>query len=70
MKLYKLYIIIFFVFCNLIYSQKILIPMDNDQNDHLKAYGIAFSTLEKNKNVVINAPGERKLIFLTSIVPK
>ena len=35
----------------LIFSQKLLIPMDEIQTDHLKAYGIAFSTLEKNKNV-------------------
>jgi hypothetical protein len=31
--------------------QKILIPMDFSQKDHLKAYGIAFDILTKNINV-------------------
>ena len=35
----------------LTFSQKLLIPMDIIQTDHLKAYGIAFSTLEQNQNV-------------------
>ena len=30
---------------------KILIPMDLKQNDHLKAYGVAFKALEKDVNV-------------------
>lgn len=34
-----------------VYAQKILIPMDLKQNDHLKAYGIAFKVLEKEVNV-------------------
>ena len=32
-------------------QQKILIPMDDIQTNHLKAYGIAFSELIENKNV-------------------
>ena len=32
-------------------SQKILIPMDVVQTDHLKAYGVAFSVLKHNQNV-------------------
>jgi len=32
-------------------GQKILIPMDLTQNDHLKSYGITFFTLENNINV-------------------
>ena len=32
-------------------GQKILIPMDQSQNDHLKAYGIAYFTLTKNMTV-------------------
>ncbi len=32
-------------------SQKILIPMDVVQTDHLKAYGVAFSVLKQNQNV-------------------
>ena len=29
-------------------AQKIIIPMDQTQNDHLKAYGIAYFCLTKN----------------------
>ncbi len=32
-------------------AQKLIIPMDQSQNDHLKAYGIAYFTLTKNTNV-------------------
>jgi len=32
-------------------AQKIIIPMDQSQNDHLKAYGIAYFTLTKNTNI-------------------
>ena len=32
-------------------AQKIIIPMDQSQNDHLKAYGIAYFSLTKNNNV-------------------
>ena len=32
-------------------AQKIIIPMDQTQNDHLKAYGIAYFSLTKNINV-------------------
>ena len=32
-------------------SQKILIPMDPSQKNHLKAYGVAFWTLEQEINV-------------------
>ncbi len=32
-------------------GQKMLIPMDQSQNDHLKAYGIAYFTLTKNTTV-------------------
>ena len=44
-KLFFLYIISFSV------GQKIMIPMDQAQNDHLKAYGIAYYSLTKNINV-------------------
>src|SRR3989339_886920 len=33
------------------YAQKILIPMDMMQTDHLKAYGVAYWTLERQINV-------------------
>ncbi|RMF09779.1 MAG: asparagine synthetase B [Candidatus Neomarinimicrobiota bacterium] len=32
-------------------AQKILIPMDADQKDHLKAYGVAYGVLSRNVNV-------------------
>ena len=32
-------------------SQKILVPMNQEQNDHLKAYGIAYLGLTKNMNI-------------------
>jgi hypothetical protein len=35
----------------LIWPQKLLIPMDTAQRDHLKAYGITFWTLNKNVDV-------------------
>ena len=46
MKIFLLYIISL----SFIFSQKILIPMDNTQNDHLKAYGLAFWILKQNDN--------------------
>ena len=48
MRVFKIIVILLF---NIVYSQKILIPMDLDQTNHLKAYGLAFSMLEKNINV-------------------
>jgi len=72
MKLYKLYIIIFFLFCNLIYSQKILIPMDNNQNDHLKAYGLVYYMLTKSNNVewLLNYRGGSFLLNSQDIIIK
>ena len=49
---------------NLINGQKILIPMDQTQNDHLKAYGIAYYVLKRNINVewLLNFQGGSFLI--------
>ena len=44
-RLFFLYIISFSV------GQKILIPMDQAQNDHLKAYGISYYSLKRGINV-------------------
>jgi len=44
-------IIILLSFVQLLISQKMLIPMDIGQRDHLKAYGLAFWILERNINV-------------------
>ena len=43
--------IIFPLIFNFLLSQKIMIPMDLKQNDHLKAYGLAFWALNQNINV-------------------
>ena len=57
-------IIIFSFVLNIIYSQKLLIPMDQTQNDHLKAYGIAYYVLKRNINVewLLNFQGGSFLI--------
>jgi len=39
------------LFIQILLGQKILIPMDIDQRDHLKAYGVTFWILERNINV-------------------
>ena len=43
--------ILFICISTIGFSQKLLIPMDLTQTDHLKAYGIAFMTLKQNQNV-------------------
>ena len=47
----RLAISFFLLINSTIFSQKILIPMDQTQNDHLKAYGIAYYVLNRNINV-------------------
>ena len=44
-------ILIFIFFSQFGFPQKILIPMDQSQKNHLKAYGAAFWTLEQKINV-------------------
>ena len=41
----------FILISSLVFSQKMLIPMDQSQNDHLKSYGVAFYALTKNINI-------------------
>ena len=43
--------ILIILFLQVCFSQKILIPMDHHQTDHLKAYGIAFQSLKESNNV-------------------
>ncbi len=45
------YIITCLMLVNLLSSQKLLIPMDQIQKDHLKTYGIAYWILEREINV-------------------
>ena len=43
--------IIILLLINFIFTNKIIIPMDENQTDHIKAYGIAFWSLENNNPV-------------------
>jgi len=45
------YFLIFGLMVEVLFSQKILIPMDETQTDHLKAYGIAFWVLERDIDI-------------------
>ena len=46
-NLFKAALVLFFFFyCNLLNASQILVPMDDTQKNHLKAYGIAYWTLE------------------------
>ena len=47
----KILITLFLLIKFLSGADKLLIPMDQIQKDHLKAYGIAFWILEKNINI-------------------
>ena len=40
--------IILLLITSFIYSQKLIIPMDQSQNNHLKAYGVVYSILNKH----------------------
>ena len=52
--------------------QKMIIPMDVNQTNHLKAYGIAFSSLKNNLKVewLLNYRGGSFLIDLSNTVQK
>ena len=54
------------------FSQKILIPMDLKQTDHLKAYGVAYWTLEKGINVewLLNYHGGSFLVDYNSAIER
>ena len=43
--------ILFSFLFSLSFAQNILIPMDQTQSDHLKAYGIAYWSLKQGENV-------------------
>jgi len=44
-------ILIILTLCSSLHAQYLLIPMDESQTDHLKAYGIAYWVLKQNVNV-------------------
>ena len=57
---------------NLIFSQKLLIPMDNTQNDHLKSYGFAYWILKQKDNIdwLLNYRGGSFLLDLDEVNEK
>ena len=62
--------IIFLSFLSIVFSQKILIPMDETQSNHLKAYGLAFWILEGNTNVdwMLNYKGGSFMVDYQDII--
>jgi len=47
----KKYTLYYFLFISFIFNQKLFIPMDQTQNDHLKAYGLIYSALKKQVRI-------------------
>ena len=70
MKKYNMYVYIIFIFFSFTFTQKLIIPMDQSQNDHLKAYGIAFFALNNKINVdwLLNYKGGSFMIDNNSII--
>ena len=70
MMMFKKYIYIIFILFNITFTQKLLIPMDQSQNDHLKAYGIAFFALTNKINVdwLLNYRGGSFMLDNNSII--
>jgi len=60
--------IILLLLFSFVLTQKVLIPMDEEQNDHLKAYGIAFLSLKNNNTVnwLLNYRGGSFLLDLNN----
>lgn len=65
-------VIILAIFSSPVFSQKILINMDLKQTDHLKAYGVAYWTLEQGINVewLLNYQGGSFLIDYQSALER
>src|SRR5882757_8806529 len=47
----RIVFIVLVVFSQVVYSASILIPMDDAQTNHLKAYGLAYLALKKDVSV-------------------
>ena len=64
--------IIIILSISILFSQKLLIPMDDYQKDHLKAYGIAFYSLKNNANVewLLNYRGGSFLFDNSNIISR
>ena len=56
----KIKFIVYFLMINFLFSEKIIIPMDETQSDHLKAYGIAFWSLENKHEVLAHTAGRMR----------
>ena len=65
-------IILFFIIFGAVFSQKLLIPMDQLQTDHLKAYGVAFWSLKRGENVdwLLNYRGGSFMVNYNSILER
>ena len=51
MRSFLINFILLIIIFGAVFSQKLLIPMDQLQTDHLKAYGVAFWSLKKGVKV-------------------
>ena len=62
LRIYSLFFLLFI--SKLVFGSFLLIPMDNSQTNHLKAYGVAFFALEENIKVdwLLNYQGGSFLI--------
>lgn len=57
------------LFCNTLFAQKLLIPMDEAQTDHLRSYGLAYWILEKTQTDVEWLLNYRAGSFLADDLP-
>ena len=66
----KKYLLIILMIIGISNAQKILIPMDDTQKDHLKSYGLTFFILKKNMNVdwLLNFKGGSFLVDDNEII--
>ncbi len=64
--------LIFFGIISFSIAQKMIVPMDQSQNNHLKAYGIAYFCLSKNINIdwLLNYRGGSFLFDFNEIIKK
>lgn len=68
----RLFPLLLLLFSGQIFANSILIPMDDSQSNHLKAYGIAYSTLKNNTEIdwLLNYRGGSFLINYSSNIHK
>ncbi|RYU95525.1 asparagine synthetase B [Emticicia agri] len=68
----KLLILLFVLSFRQIFANSILVPMDDTQSNHLKAYGIAYNTLQQNTELdwLLNYRGGSFLFDYTPVLEK